>query len=149
MLFGGVKCEGGLHGGGGGPNLDNVTLCRARSLGFWLLRQPLPASMAGARAVAVATPAAPARAGGRMSSSAPRRSSLFRVSCRYRPRVTASGPAATRSGAARGRARLSSRDPADAETDADAGRVLKVGASSPAGFSCLVLTLDWLVSSHV
>ena len=98
--------------------------------------------MAGARAVAVAG-AAPARAGGRMSSSAPRRSSLFRVSCRYRPRV------ATRSGAARGRARLSSRDPADAETDADAGRVLKVGASSPAGFSCLVLTLDWLVSSHV
>ena len=99
--------------------------------------------MAGARVVAGATPAAPPRAAGPMSNSAQRRSSLFRVSCRYRPRV------ATRSGAARGRARLSSRDPADAETEADAGRVLKVGASSPAGFSCLVLTLDWLVSSHV
>jgi len=79
--------------------------------------------MAGARVVAVATPAAPPRAAGPMSNSAQRRSSLFRVSCRYRPRV------ATRSGAARGRARLSSRDPADAETDADAGRVLKDDSS--------------------
>jgi len=43
--------------------------------------------------------------------------------------VTASGPAATRSGAARGRARLSSRDPADAETDAGAGRVLEDDSS--------------------
>ncbi|PAN08784.1 hypothetical protein PAHAL_1G436200 [Panicum hallii] len=83
--------------------------------------------MAGARAVAVATPAAPPRAAGPSSNLAPRWSSLFRVFCRYRSRVAASGPAATRSRA--GRARLSSRDPADAETDAGAGRVLKDDSS--------------------
>ncbi|RLN07967.1 uncharacterized protein C2845_PM11G22690 [Panicum miliaceum] len=86
--------------------------------------------MAGARAVAVATPAAPPRAAGPSSNLAPRRSSLFRMSCWYSsPRVAASCPAVTRSRAARGRARLSSRDPADAETDAGAGRVLKDDSS--------------------
>ncbi|RCV08807.1 hypothetical protein SETIT_1G356200v2 [Setaria italica] len=86
--------------------------------------------MAGARAVAVATPAAPPRAADPSTNLAPRRCSLYRVSCRQNPRVAAPvGLAATRSRGTRGPARLSSRDPAEAETDAGAGRIPKDDSS--------------------
>ncbi|CAL5020095.1 unnamed protein product [Urochloa decumbens] len=75
-------------------------------------------------ACAVVTPAAPPRAADPSSNLAPRRCSFFRLSCRRNPLV------ATRSGATRGRARLSSRDPADAETDTGVGRILKDDDSS-------------------
>ncbi|CAO2040316.1 unnamed protein product [Urochloa humidicola] len=79
-------------------------------------------------AVAVATPAAPPRAAAdRSYSLAPPRFSFFRASCRQNPRVAAPGPAATTSRATHGRARLSSRDPAEAETGA--GRILKDDSS--------------------
>ncbi|CAN6233042.1 unnamed protein product [Urochloa humidicola] len=80
-------------------------------------------------AVAVATPAAPPRAAADANYSlAPPRCSFFRVSCRQQnPRVAAPGPAATTSRATHGRARLSSRDPAEAETGA--GRILKDDSS--------------------
>ncbi|XP_062220624.1 uncharacterized protein LOC133920024 [Phragmites australis] len=67
--------------------------------------------MAGACAVAVAN-----------SNLAPRHSFL-RVSCRQSPRAGA--PAGARNRAARGRARLSRRDPAEAETEAGVGQALK------------------------
>ncbi|CAL4967505.1 unnamed protein product [Urochloa decumbens] len=76
-------------------------------------------------ACAVVTPAAPPRAADPSSNLAPRRCSFFRLSCRRNPLVATPGTAAPRSGATRGRARLSSRDPADAETDAGVGRILK------------------------
>ncbi|CAN6245715.1 unnamed protein product [Urochloa humidicola] len=77
-------------------------------------------------AVAVATSAAPPRAAADPSYSlAPLRCSFFRVSCRQKPRVAAPGPVTSR--ATHGRARLSSRDPAEAETGA--GRILKDDSS--------------------
>ncbi|XP_062221650.1 uncharacterized protein LOC133920989 [Phragmites australis] len=80
--------------------------------------------MAGACAVAVATPAAPPRAAEPKSTLAPHRSSFFRVSCRHSPRPA--GASAARNS---GRARLSRRDPAEAETDAGVGRILKDDSS--------------------
>ncbi|CAO2047126.1 unnamed protein product, partial [Urochloa humidicola] len=70
-----------------------------------------------------ATPAAPPRAAAdRSYSLAPPRCGFFRVSCRQQnPRV------ATTSRPTHGRARLSSRDPAEAETGA--GRILKDDSS--------------------
>uniref|UniRef100_A0A0A9F1M6 Uncharacterized protein n=1 Tax=Arundo donax TaxID=35708 RepID=A0A0A9F1M6_ARUDO len=70
--------------------------------------------MEGACAVAVATPAAPPLAAEPSSNIAPRHSFL-RVTCRQNPRNRA----------ARGRARLSRRDPAEAETEEGVGRILK------------------------
>ncbi|OEL26886.1 hypothetical protein BAE44_0012094 [Dichanthelium oligosanthes] len=86
--------------------------------------------MAGARAVAVATPAAPPRASDPSSNLVPRRSSFVGVNCRHNPRVAAPGPAATKNSATRGRARLSNRDPAEVETDAGVGQILKGDDSS-------------------
>nr|CAB3448244.1 unnamed protein product [Digitaria exilis] len=84
--------------------------------------------MAGARVVAVATTAASPGAAGSSSNLAPPRRSgvLFGVSFRCSPRVAAS----TRSRAARGRVRLSGRDPAEAEADGGVGRTLKDDDSS-------------------
>uniref|UniRef100_A0A0A9G847 Uncharacterized protein n=1 Tax=Arundo donax TaxID=35708 RepID=A0A0A9G847_ARUDO len=92
--------------------------------------------MAGACAVAVATvatAAAPPLAAEPNSNLA-----LLRVSCRQNPRAAA--PAGARNRAARGRARLSRRDPAEAETEAIVGRILKDDSSY---LWTLVLGIRW------
>ncbi|TVU27840.1 hypothetical protein EJB05_19341, partial [Eragrostis curvula] len=83
--------------------------------------------MAGACAVAaVAASAATFQATELNSSLTPRRRSFFPASCLHSHRAAATGPAAARNG---GRARSSRRDPAEAETDAGVGGILKDDSS--------------------